>query len=175
MRLVDPGPMEFVGADDHSLYFTGQRGEHLRVSVLDQSLIRVQHYPDGAPRLDRTWMVVGADGDTPLEGRHRDDLSPFPHPSFEWTRETDALHLSTAELHLQIVTREFGIRWSDAEHRHFAADLRAAGYLHDLVGQMVVHTMQRRENEHYYGFGEKAGAGQSGSANAHEQRRCVRL
>jgi hypothetical protein len=24
MRLVDPGPMEFVEADDHSLYFKGQ-------------------------------------------------------------------------------------------------------------------------------------------------------
>lgn len=158
MRLVDPSPIEFVEADDHSLYFRGQRGEHLRLSVLDYSLIRVQHYPDSAPRLDRTWMVVGADGDTPLEGRNRDDLSPFVRPSFEWTRETDTLHLSAAELRLQIDMSTCAIRWSDREDREFAADVRAGAYLYDAAGQAVLHTMRRRDDEHYYGFGEKAGA-----------------
>jgi alpha-glucosidase len=158
MRLVDPGPIEFVETDGHSLYFKGQRGEHVRVSVLDHSLIRVQHYPDGAPRLDRTWMVVGADGDTPREGRHRDDLSPFARPRFEWMRDAGKLRVSTAGLHFQIDMRMAAIRWADSKDRSFAADVRAGAYLYDVAGQAVLHTMQRRENEHYYGFGEKAGA-----------------
>jgi hypothetical protein len=31
MRLVDPSPIELVGVDDRSLFFKGQRGEHLPV------------------------------------------------------------------------------------------------------------------------------------------------
>ena len=157
MRLISPDPVEFIEADPHSLYFEGQRGEHLRVSVLDHGLIRVQHRPDGVPRRERTWTVVGADGDTPLEGRDRDDLTPFPCPAFEWTREAHVLHLNTAELRLQIDMHMFAIRWSDSEDREFAADVRTGAYLYDVAGHAVLHTMQRREDEHYYGFGEKAG------------------
>ena len=36
---------------------------------MEDALIRVQFWPDGQPRLDRTWLVAGPDGDVPREGR----------------------------------------------------------------------------------------------------------
>ena len=53
----------------HPLVLVGQRGERFAISVLDDDLIHVQHFPDGQPRLERTWMVVGREDDAPREGR----------------------------------------------------------------------------------------------------------
>jgi hypothetical protein len=70
MRLTT---LQNLQADsDKELSFIGKRGEALRVDVLEESLIRVRMLPEQKSRLDRTWLVLGKEGDAPLEGRSRE-------------------------------------------------------------------------------------------------------
>lgn len=157
MRLLVPGPVTFTGHDNHSLRFEGARGERLRLDVLDAGLIRVQHLPDGLYRLDRTWVVSGDGGDVPRQGRHRDDLTPFPLPRFDLESSADAVKLETEHLKISVSLPEFCLTWHDAAGRAFAADLRRRAYQYDVQTGAVYHYLVRWTGERYYGFGEKAG------------------
>ncbi|MEW5956188.1 MAG: glycoside hydrolase family 31 protein [Chloroflexota bacterium] len=157
MRLTQPASVSLLDPAAHPLVFNGQRGERFQISVLEDTLIRVQHFPDGRPRLDRTWLVVGPDGDVPREGRRRGDLSPFSLPQFEVAVGESTVHLSTPALRLEISLGDFRLRWADAAGRGFAADLKGRAYPYDRSGQAVYHYLERRPDEHYYGFGERSG------------------
>jgi alpha-glucosidase len=157
MRITHPAGVRLVEPGAHPFVFAGARGERLQVTVLDHDLIRVQHFPDGAPRFDRTWMIVGADGDAPREGRRRDDLSPFPLPDFAREIGAGSVRLRTGRLALEIALDPFTLRWSDTEGREFAADVSGRAYAYDRASRAVYHTLRRRAGEHYYGFGERAG------------------
>jgi alpha-glucosidase len=149
MSLVDPNA--------HPLVFAGQRGECFQITVLEDDLVRVQHWPEGQPRLNRTWMVVGPGGDVPREGRCRDDLSPFSLPGFDLNAGETTICLHTSQLHLDISLGDFRLRWADASGRSFASDLAGRAYAYDRAGTTVFHYLERRPDEHYYGFGERAG------------------
>ncbi|MDZ4766535.1 MAG: glycoside hydrolase family 31 protein [Chloroflexota bacterium] len=143
---------------DNPLSFAGSHGELLRIDVLDHDLIRVSVRPDGVARLDRTWTVVGYDGgDTPREGRLRDDLTPFPRPNHAVTRANGTVRVRTDALTLTLDLADARIAWQDADGRAFAADLRHRAYGYDRAGRSVFHYMERRSDEHYFGFGERAG------------------
>ncbi|MEW6578421.1 MAG: hypothetical protein AB1435_04420, partial [Chloroflexota bacterium] len=102
MRIAHPNGVRLVEPDAHPLVFMGARGERLQITVLAHDLVRVQHFPDGAPRLDRTWMIVGAGGDVLREGRRRADLSPFPLPDFAREIGAGRVRLRTERLVLDI-------------------------------------------------------------------------
>ncbi len=156
MKRVWPRDVRWVESGSPTLEFAGQQGERLRITVLDHGLIRVQHWPDGTPRQDRTWTVVGADGDVPREGRLREDLSPFPLPPFEVHESDGVVTLRTEALNVTVSLGDFRLSWADAAGRSFAADT-ARAYVYDTRGTMVSHALVRRADEHYYGFGEVAG------------------
>src|SRR5690606_33440797 len=99
MRLTRPAHVSLIDPAAHPLPL---RGERLQISVLDHDLIRVQHWPDGAPRLDRTWMIVGPGGDAPHEGRRRDDLTPFSLPPFDLDVGEGRAQLRTGALQVEI-------------------------------------------------------------------------
>ncbi|GAB4429445.1 MAG: glycoside hydrolase family 31 protein [Anaerolineae bacterium] len=157
MRMTHPVQVTPLDVHGHPLVFGGQRGERLQLTVLDHDLVRVQHFPDGVPRLDRTWMVVGADGDVPRDGRRRDDLSPFALPPFAREIEDDTIRLRTAYLTVDISLAPFALRWFDEQGRMFAADLPGRAYAYDRATRTIYHYLQRRSAERYYGFGERAG------------------
>lgn len=157
MRIVTPHFRPPVAQAGHPLIFTGQRGEQFQISILNDDLIRVQFFPDGQPRLNRTWMVVGSNGDMPREGRNRDDLSPFALPDFELNKTEAGLALSTQHLTLHIVLEPFHLHWADAAGCSFATDLEGRAYPYDHAGNAIYHYMERRSDEHYYGFGERSG------------------
>ena len=157
MGIVVPDGFEIVDPTVHPLTLTGAAGERFRVSVLEDWLVRIQMLPDGHPRLSRTWMVVDESGDTPREGRLRDDPSPFSMPDIETTSDGEALELRTADLRLSIDRRDPRLLWHDAQGNRFAADLSGRAYPYDRGGRTVSHYMERRSGEHYYGFGERAG------------------
>lgn len=158
MRLTKSCPATFTQTNEHTLSFKGERGEVYHISVLEQDLIRVQHLPEGSPRLNRTWMVVDANGDMPREGRSRDDLSPFSLPGFDYKYDGLDVVLSTEALTLDIRLKDFSIRWQTHEGETFASDIQYRAYPYDLSSRAVYHYMERRSDEHYYGFGERSGA-----------------
>ncbi|HVU12797.1 MAG TPA: glycoside hydrolase family 31 protein [Phototrophicaceae bacterium] len=158
MRITQPEQVRLSLEDDSAdLIFRGSRQEKFRIDVLDHDLIRVRHHPDGKARLDRTWLVVGTDGEMPLEGRSRDDLSPFPMPKCWIEVSNNHAQIHTEQLHLRISLGDFRIEWFDKDERRFAADLRLRGYPYDRDNGAVYHYLERRTDEHYYGLGERAG------------------
>lgn len=157
MRLTKVTRVAWTNAIAHPLVFTGERGERLQVSILDDDLIRVQFFPDGKPRLNRTWMVVGKDGDVPREGRRRDDLSPFRLPPFTFEQQNDLLRIRTQKLQFDLALDPFALAWYDGSGEPFASDLLERAYAYDRAGKAIWHYMLHRSDEHYYGFGERAG------------------
>lgn len=157
MRLTILKNLKPIKALPHPLVFSGARGERLQVSILDDDLIRVEHFPDGKPRLNRTWTVVGKDGDMPREGRRRDDLSPFRLPPFAIERRENSLRVRTQKLQFDMALDPFAICWSDARGQPFASDLLERAYAYDRAGKAIYHSMEHRPDEHYYGFGERSG------------------
>lgn len=157
MRIIKPTDVFPINTTDHPLSFTGRRGERFQISVLEDDCIRVQHLPEGQPRLDRTWLVVGKEGAAPREGRLRADLSPFSLPSFELNTTGNKISLTTKKLQLHITTGHFGLTWADEHGQPFASDQLDRAYTYDQQAKTVSHYMVRRPAEHYYGFGEKSG------------------
>lgn len=158
MRITQPTHVSLIDPTTHPLVFAGRRGERFQISVLEDDLIRVEHWPAGERRLDRTWMVAGSESDVPREGRQRDDLTPFSLPAFDLETGVDVVHLQTKQLHVEITLGDFRLRWADAAGHPFAADLSGRAYPYDQSGSAVYHYLERRPDEHYYGFGERAGA-----------------
>lgn len=157
MHLVSPENVTLQSYDADTLTLKGQRGERFQINVLDHDLVRVQHWPDGAPRLDRTWCVVGSSGDVPLEGRPRADLSPFPRPGLRFDETPERLVIHTDALALPVRLGDLRLEWQLPSGETFAADVPARAYTYDRAGRAVFHHLVRREGERYYGFGEKTG------------------
>lgn len=158
MKLVIPAAVQLADVESHAVEFRAARGERFRVTALEHDLIRVQFMPDRTPRQTRTWAVCGASGDTPREGRLRDDLTPFSVPQYGLTPFKDGYMLHTESLNLTIRTGDFSITWADADGQAFAADLPRRAYAYDARGRAVWHYLKRTPDEHYYGFGEPSGA-----------------
>ncbi len=157
MRLTTLTRVTPLALDAHPLEFEGPRGERFRLTVLDHDLIRVQLWPDGQPRLARTWMVSGMGGDVPREGRLREDLSPFALPGFQLEQVDGRLSVSTERLHVAISTNPIALEWADARGMVFARDVSGRAYTYDRAGRAVSHYLVQRPDEHYYGFGERSG------------------
>lgn len=157
MHLVSPQAVALSSSDADSITLAGERGERFQITLLDHSLVRVQHWPDGAPRLDRTWCVAGPPGDVPLEGRSRADLSPFRRPGLRLENTPGGLRLHSDALALDARLGDLRLEWQLPSGEVFAADVPAHAYTYDRAGRAVFHHLARRDGEHYYGFGEKAG------------------
>ncbi|NDJ61503.1 MAG: glycoside hydrolase family 31 protein [Chloroflexi bacterium] len=157
MRITVPARVTLEAASAHTLTLTGAHRERFQISVLDHDLIRFSHHPNGEPRLDRTWLIVGADGDVPREGRRRDDLAPFALPAFDTTVGPDEIMLTTAQLSVTIDLADLYLRWADREGRIFASDLPGRAYPYDRAGRAIYHYLVRARGDRYFGFGERSG------------------
>lgn len=148
MRQTHHLPVQFVDKIDSHLKLSGLNSEEIQISILADDLIRVRLYPDGVPRLNRTWLV----GEPTFEGHNRDDLSMFTCSSFDYEVDRDAIQVKTKVLDFMVSLADFRITWGN-----FAADTSSRAYAYDQGGQSVFHYMVQRSDEHYFGFGEKAG------------------
>ena len=165
MRIISAAPLYLAGRTDNGLNFTGKQNQQLTITVLENDLIRVRFFPDGTPRLNRTWAVTGTEGDVPLEGRDRNDLSRFSLPHFiaQFERETQGeqshavVNLLTSQLSLTIHEGEFRLEWRDAAGQLFAEETRNRAYAFNPSGRELYHFMKHDSRDHYYGFGEKSG------------------
>lgn len=137
--------------------FNGNQGEFIDIIVLENDLVRVRMHPKGSSQFDRTWMVLGADGEMPLEGRKRDDLSPFSLPAFQADQNSDEINLSTHDLKLHVRLGDFAITWSSSDSKPLASDKENQAYRYEKDGKQIGHSMVNQSGEYYYGFGEVSG------------------
>ncbi len=158
MRIIQPGPLTLQETSLQGLKFSGIHQETLQITVLEEDIIRVQHFPDGKPRLMRTWSIADKDGDVPLEGRSRSDISAFKLPAHKISKNSDKVLVSTAKMQVEIDTADGSLTWrTQPDQKIFAADLQRRAYSYDQNGETVFHYLERRPDEHYYGFGERSG------------------
>ncbi len=158
MRFSALSNLRLLNPSSHPLELSAAGGERLLIYVLDDDLVRVRMLPDARPRLQRTWMVAGTDGDAPTEGRSRDDLAPFSLPPFTLETTPQGLTLATRLLRLEIRLDPPQLRWSDSSNKNtFLCDLPTRAYGRDREGKAVWHYLERRPGEHYYGLGERSG------------------
>jgi len=157
MRIYGFGAVKSTQVDEHSLYLKNANDLTVRITVLEDDIIRVTMLPDGAYRLRRTWMVVDESGDVPLAGRDRDDLAPFSRPTFEHKVQESRVTIKTQSLSVIAILDDLRLEWKNAAGREFAEDAISRAYAHNPSGREIYHYMNRRPDDHYYGFGEKAG------------------
>ncbi|MBW6474243.1 MAG: glycoside hydrolase family 31 protein [Anaerolineaceae bacterium] len=158
MRIIQPGPLTLQETSLQGLKFKGYHQETLQITVLEEDIIRVQHFPDGKPRLMRTWSIVDKYGDVPLEGRSRENLSAFKLPAFNISKSTDKVQFSTSKMRVEINITDGRLVWcTQPDHIIFASDLQRRAYSYDQNGETIFHYVERRSDEHYYGFGERSG------------------
>ncbi len=143
---------------ENPLEFVGERGEHLILNVIDDHIIRVRLYPEGKPHLDRTW-IIGANGEFPREGLYRDAIPSIAVDGtrIKLTQTGETAILETSMLKVVIHLSDLRLEWFNGMEQRFAADLRGRAYTYDRTGHAIYHYMERRDDEHYYGFGETAG------------------
>ncbi|MCC7450692.1 MAG: DUF4968 domain-containing protein [Anaerolineae bacterium] len=147
-------PGSFEQLDNNVLRFADSSGAVYMLGVWEPHIIRVRYLPNAKPTLTRTWSIVDSQGICPLEGWGRDAL---PHPEradFRLTQNGDNITLDTGVLRLSITLDPFRIAWFDSGGLPLASDNKLLGYGHD---DGIYHMLDRFPDEHYYGFGEKAG------------------
>ena len=150
--------------EEGAIVVRGDRGERLSVVAVTEHIFRVTHAPEGQPRLERTWCVVGDHVEVPREGRVRDDYSTaFPDaPCGSALDHVGAAVLETSALKATVCTRtgeHFLVRWSDGDGVEFASDRPHGAYLYESQpgGGGVRHYMSAVPGERYFGFGETSG------------------
>jgi len=136
-------------------------GSHFVVSLYRAdgqaaAILRVQWWPKGTPHphMRRTWSLVDSGGHCPREGRPRDALTEIgPYRLADWDGQRADLGGVQAELR----AGPFGVSLSDAAGQPLTADLDPISYVYDARTGRISHTLSRRQDDHYYGFGEKSG------------------
>lgn len=157
MNLITASKLKLIEQSSHYVSFSTHENSQLTLYILDDDIIRVRHLLNGEQRLDRTWLIVDENGQMPREGRQRDDLSPFPLPSFTTNQTTETVDIQTAGLGLRVYLDSCRIEWRNTDEQLFHADLKGYAYRYNTDGRDIFHYTQRFEGEHYYGFGERAG------------------
>jgi alpha-glucosidase len=158
MRIIQPSPLTLKESSLNGLKFIGKLQETFQITILEEDIIRVQHFPDGDPRFHRTWSIANESGDVPLEGRSREDLSSFSLPAYHSGTNDDLVQILTKELRIEIDTKDGSLTWfTHPAGEVFAADLKRRAYSYDQNGEAVYHYLERRPDEHYFGFGERSG------------------
>ncbi|ATI64605.1 TIM-barrel domain-containing protein [Edwardsiella tarda] len=135
-------------------------GQHiLCLYMLEERLFRVVLKRHGALALDRTWSIAPQQ-DVPWEGRARDDLSGFSLPAWSLEQQADRLIIATDSLRVTVhqpLWLEWHYRDQQGEWRYLTGDRPTSAYLLNPHGDGVAHYLQRRQDERFYGLGEKSG------------------
>lgn len=143
----------------HGLDAALEDGWRLRIRAMDRYLLRIVLEPaDGLP-LDRSWMIA-PEGDTPWEGRNREDMAGFASPPVTRTTEGEATILTAGDFRVTLsgapvrlaVEQRVGETW-----RPWIADRETGGFALAERGQKLRHFNRRPEDDRHFGLGDKSG------------------
>lgn len=126
------------------------------VTVADHDLLRIEVLPLGRQVQERTWAIVGGDGDVPRKGRPRDDVERFPRPPFFVVDDGRTLHLRTDALHLRVDLAPLAFTIARPDGTELWRELPDGAHGH-RPGRGVTAHWRRDDEEVLYGLGEAAG------------------
>jgi alpha-glucosidase len=151
IRSVTTGP--------RGLFAELEDGWRLRLIALAPWLVRSVLEPaEGLPD-SRSWMVA-PQGDTPAEGRDRDDLTGFPEVNVRVSvagggavLDTGLLRVTLAADPVRLATEiHDGTAW-----RPLMEDRASGAYVLVEGGRKLRHYLHRRDSDQYFGLGDKTG------------------
>jgi alpha-glucosidase len=155
MRGIDRARL--VRRLDHGIELDSGEGRLCRILLPFRGCARVVFIPQGGFREGRSWMVCGATGDTPWEGRDRLAPDEAPPVQLELIDNDDGLKLKSAELTVEICLSPLALRWYHADGALFAADRPNRAYGFGRQRPDLLHAMARHPDDRYYGLGDKTG------------------
>ncbi|WP_342361838.1 TIM-barrel domain-containing protein [Terrarubrum flagellatum] len=148
-----------IASRAHGFDASLERGWRLRVRVMSNELLRIVVEPDKGLPLDRTWMIA-PEGDTPWEGRNRDDAAGFspPHAALEKSGEAHILTAGQFRLTLMGAPLRIAIeqRVGD-EWRPWISDRDTGGFALTDRGERIRHFQKRPFEDRHFGLGDKTG------------------
>ncbi len=146
----------FAGRTPEGAAFDLDAGWQCQVFVLASDLVRVLFVRNGAPKEPRTWMVAPFGRDVPREGCDRLDVSRFPRPQFALREHDGVVSIGTDELTVRVELEPFRLSWSHGDTL-FAEDRPSQPYARSERSGAIRHAMARREDDQYFGLGDKTG------------------
>jgi alpha-glucosidase len=155
MRGIDRARL--VRRLDHGIELDSGGGRLCRILLPLPGCARVVFIPQAGFREARSWMVCGAAGDTPWEGRDRLAPDEAPPVRLELIENDDRLTLKSAELTVEIGLFPLALRWYRADGALFAADRPNRAYSFGRQRPDLLHAMTRHPDDRYYGLGDKTG------------------
>lgn len=136
-----------------------ESGWRLRVRAMSDALLRVVVEPDRGLPLDRTWMIA-PEGETPWEGRNKDDLAGFAPPPVAFKENGDAHILTAGQFRLTLTVAPLRIaieqRVGD-EWRPWISDRDTGGFALIERGERIRHFQKRPFSDRHFGLGDKTG------------------
>ncbi|KAF7721110.1 hypothetical protein EC973_005394 [Apophysomyces ossiformis] len=124
----------------YPLSYRNPAGDTVQISVVDAKVIHI--------RCSRS-KERKEEEDTRLM---REEAVPYHIQS-----EQEYDRMETSALRLKIYRDPFRLVWSDLDDNVFAEDLPHRAYAYDLTDDGVWHYQRRREDDKYYGLGERTG------------------
>jgi len=127
------------------------------LTVADDDLVRIEVMPTGRAAQTRSWAIVDADGDVPLQGRERDDLGRFRCPPFALNEAPEKLVVRTGALTIRIGLAPLRFELARPDGRLLWRDLAAGAHGHRPGAEVDWH-WERDDTQVLYGLGEASGA-----------------
>ncbi len=157
--LDRPPRFEVAEVGEGHVLLTSDGAARAHVFVLEEDIVRVLVLPDGVLKQPRTFAIAPGQSDVADDGRHRLDSDGFARPPFALREGDGAVELETARIRLKIALDGFNCRWQvfDGEWKNSARDRPTQAYDFGWWGGGVRHFLARRNDELYFGLGEKSG------------------
>jgi len=159
--IANPPVFHLAERDGPRLTLRGDGAEVVHIFVLEPDIVRVFVLPDGAPVTPRSWAVAPGAEDVATEGRDRFDVSGFSAPDYAVEQTGDRLIVTTSALRLTVLLNGFFCRWEMAvggAWRPIAKDRPTQAYNFGWWDEAVSHQLVLREDERFFGLGERSGA-----------------
>jgi len=146
-------PQEYV-PEEGGILVKNREGVLLRFQALEKDILRITFRPDGHWRLDRTWMIVGKNGEAPREGRSREDLSAFSCPAVKFSEGKNEISFHTGDMQLSLKKSPFWVKIESEKGELLALD---DAYWFETKKRFLRVESLAGTKEHYYALGEKSG------------------
>jgi alpha-glucosidase len=151
--------MSGVSPHPHGVDAMLDDGWRLAIRAMGVDLLRIViEPPEGLP-LDRSWMIA-PEGDTPWEGRNRNDMMGFAPPPVELSREDDRTILIAGQWRLTLQNAPLRLaieQWKEGRWHAWIADRETGGFALTEHGTRLRHYQHRPFGDRHFGLGDKTG------------------
>jgi alpha-glucosidase len=144
----------------HGLDASLEDGFTLRIRAMGEHLLRITVAPSTGLPVPRTWMIA-PEGDTPWEGRDREDMAGFSPPKVTHDPLPDGGHRLTAGAFRLTLTgsplRLAVEQQRDGAWHPWVADRETGGFALTDKSTKLRHFQARAPADRYFGLGDKTG------------------